>query len=94
MINSPFTDEQVQRLNEYQNQGVFHPFTCGNMSCREILAATNNGWVCPKCDYTQNWAHEFMLEKHATIFDMISEKIENPLVDNLEGDTDDVDEDE
>lgn len=21
------------------------------------LVATVNGWICPTCDYTQNWAH-------------------------------------
>lgn len=24
------------------------------------LVATINGWICPTCDYTQDWAHEFM----------------------------------
>ena len=24
----PFTEEQVKRLNEYQQSGIFHPFTC------------------------------------------------------------------
>lgn len=25
------------------------------------LVATVNGWICPTCDYTQNWCHEAML---------------------------------
>lgn len=25
------------------------------------LVATNEGWMCPTCDYTQNWAHASML---------------------------------
>ena len=27
-IKAPFTKEQVEKLNEYQEQGKFHPFTC------------------------------------------------------------------
>lgn len=23
------------------------------------LVATLDGWICPTCDYTQNWAHAF-----------------------------------
>jgi hypothetical protein len=65
MIRKPFTDDQVRELNRYQTAGFFHPFTCGNAQCREILLATVEGWVCPKCDYTQNWAHEFMADKMA-----------------------------
>ena len=76
MIHAPFTPEQVQRLNEWQTQTgtnmPFHPFTCG---CRGesvhgheggdtgVLIATENGWVCPSCDYTQDWAHSFMAER-------------------------------
>lgn len=29
-IKVPFTNEQVKNLNEYQNVGMFHPFTCAN----------------------------------------------------------------
>jgi hypothetical protein len=25
-----------------------------------LLVATLNGWICPTCDYTQDWAHAFM----------------------------------
>lgn len=28
-----------------------------------ILVATMDGWICPTCDYTQDWAHELMLER-------------------------------
>ena len=60
MIQSPFTVEQVESLNGYQKAGPFHPFTCGTDSCRHDLIATEEGWVCPECDYTQCWAHDFM----------------------------------
>ena len=62
MIKSPFTPEQVKKLNEYQEGGWMHPFTCGGCSNRDGLIATEAGWICPDCDYTQDWAHEFMLE--------------------------------
>lgn len=62
MLKAPWTDEQVKNLNDYQNSGRFHPFTCGN--CRNDLVALNEGWTCPTpdCGYTQDWAHEFMAQ--------------------------------
>jgi len=62
LIYAPFTPEQVESLNEYQNSLAFHPFTCGGKECRNDLVATSDGWHCPDpaCDYAQNWAHEWM----------------------------------
>ena len=75
LIYAPFTHEQVVALNEYQRAGWMHPFTCGICrdrlgTCNEKdewvddrkLVATINGWICPTCDYTQNWCHDFMLK--------------------------------
>jgi hypothetical protein len=69
-IKSPFTDEQIEELNKYQHSGKFHPFTCGGNRTDEkhldgegILVATKQGWICPYCDYTQDWAHDFMTDK-------------------------------
>lgn len=74
-IKSPWTPEQVAALNQYQIDGRFHPFTCGGGNRRDQahvayqakhggdfgqLLATENGWVCPVCGYTQDWAHAFM----------------------------------
>jgi hypothetical protein len=63
-----FTDEQIKSLNEYQHAGKFHPFTCGGNRTDEhhldgegILVATTEGWKCPYCSYTQDWAHPFMM---------------------------------
>lgn len=55
-----FTEDEVASLNEFQEHGNFHPFTCG--ICRKDLKATTEGWICPDvtCTYTQNWAHEWM----------------------------------
>lgn len=61
-----WTDEQVAELNKYQEAHEFHPYTCGNRNDGNhkerfgdlgVLVATNYGWMCPDCDYTQNWAH-------------------------------------
>jgi hypothetical protein len=75
-IEAPWTDEQVANLNRWQENGRVHPFTCGSgdrmdAAHRKIqerdggdfgqLVATLDGWVCPACDYRQNWAHDFML---------------------------------
>jgi hypothetical protein len=58
-VETPFTDEQVKALNDYQASGQFHPYTCGNDSRHRVLVATTKGWHCPDCDYTQKWAHGF-----------------------------------
>lgn len=59
-VQGPFTPDQVTALNTYQHNGQFHPFTCGNDSSHRVLLATENGWVCEDCGYTQLWAHGFM----------------------------------
>ncbi|MFJ3200968.1 hypothetical protein [Streptomyces sp. NPDC086989] len=60
-ITAPWTSEQVQALNDYQERGDMHPYTCGALhpSGRSpVLDATHSGWVCPDpaCGYTQDWA--------------------------------------
>jgi hypothetical protein len=62
-----FTPEEVESLNAYQNSNAFHPFTCGGDRTDEKhiddegrLVATEDGLICPFCDYKQNWAHDFM----------------------------------
>lgn len=67
----PWSDQDVESLNAFQTEGRMHPFTCPNRSDpshpREsngdygVLRATKEGWICPYCDYTQKWAHSFML---------------------------------
>ena len=58
---SPWTEEQVRILNKFQSSDVFHSFTCPNDG--NDLIATKEGWICPCCDYTQNWALASMLEE-------------------------------
>jgi len=82
MIYAPFTTEQVKSLNDFQQSGYFHPFTCGNENCRADLIATEFGWVCPACEYTQKWAHEFMTNNewkiHSVLSQVLKEKKMNP----------------
>jgi hypothetical protein len=70
-IRAPWTPEQVEGLNRWQMSDYVHPYTCGSgyRTNKDIhpdgegkLVATANGWVCPNCDYTQDWAHEFSVE--------------------------------
>lgn len=57
LLRAPWDAGQVAGLNRFQS-GPFHPYTCGNDS-RHILTATQLGWVCPQCDYTQDWVSDF-----------------------------------
>lgn len=70
-INAPFTPEQVERLNAFQQAGRIHPFTCCSdgpadqcerrlRKSEGLLIATPEGWVCPCGAYRQTWAHGFM----------------------------------
>ena len=65
-----FTPDEVKSLNEYQQSGVFHPFTCGgnrtdsnHLDGEGILVATIYGWKCLYCNYTHDWAHDFMKDR-------------------------------
>jgi hypothetical protein len=63
---APFTKEEVENLQKWQNSAKVHPFTCesSNIHPNTNLVPTVDGWVCPhpKCGITQNWCHDFMLD--------------------------------
>lgn len=62
-IHAPWTPDQVASLNEFQQSGQFHPFTC-SCGCRQPLIAREDGWHCPDGGkHTQTWAHAFMAER-------------------------------
>lgn len=67
-LHAPWTPAQVQALNRYQQAGRMHPFTCGYSAEYEHpggsteLVATIGGWICPYCEYEQDWAHPFMAD--------------------------------
>lgn len=68
MIKAPWTQAQVDALNEYQKSGRFHGYTCGgNHGASQLLVATIYGWVCPiaTCSYSQNWAHALSMSEDA-----------------------------
>lgn len=66
-VRAPFTPEQVASLNGYQQSGAFRELTCRGDGCpaageQAVLVAAENGWHCPACTYTQDWAHEAMAD--------------------------------
>lgn len=71
MIKAPFTPEQVEALNAWQQLGYVHEFTCGwehtpSLVAEDkgrVLVADADGWACPTCSYTQDWAHDYMADK-------------------------------
>lgn len=72
MKKIPWSQEFVDELNKHQDNLYVHPYTCGNRNTHDhqeyfvsnnkrdvgVLIATVNGWVCPVCGYTQDWAHD------------------------------------
>lgn len=70
-VFAPWSEIQVKRLNDWQLNENVHPFTCGSGKRRDashldgegVLVATRNGWICPYCPYTQDWAHDFMMTR-------------------------------
>lgn len=64
-IMAPWTDEQVEALNRFQTAGFVHEFTCPHDHGEQtrVLVAHREGWRCPSCNYTQDWAHAMMLER-------------------------------
>lgn len=60
-MKAPFTEEQINNINDYQNRGMFHPFTCTTGS--HTLIANADGLYCPNCpDYHQDWVHDGMAD--------------------------------
>ena len=74
---APWTDEQIELLQSWQDSEVVHPYTCGNcdppLRDEEPLVPTPQGWVCPHCDYTQDWALEIpeLVPKRYSFFEDI-----------------------
>ncbi len=68
---APFTADEVANLVAWQECGLYHPFTCPNRGelphpPNAVLAPDEeSGWTCGHCDYTQDWAHDFMLDGSA-----------------------------
>lgn len=71
-MSTEWSRETVTALNELQTGARFgHPYTCPNRGDGKhhhngndlgCLVATEHGWICPDCDYTQGWAHAGSLD--------------------------------
>lgn len=65
MRRVPWTEAEVAALNASQRDNRRHPYTCGSgrrtdanhLDGEGVLVATVNGWMCPWCDYRQDWVH-------------------------------------
>ena len=72
MTRAPFTEEQVAALNAAQANPNLHPYTCGSgrrtdaahLDGEGVLVATKTGWVCPYCDYRQDWCHTLLTDRN------------------------------
>lgn len=69
-----FTREQVLNLQKWQDNNRVHPFTCGKRDDHPmlhgdfgVLIPTVRGWICQFCDYTQDWAHDFMKDSKPSV---------------------------
>lgn len=67
-IKALFEDKSIEGRNKLQKSNLVHPFTCGNdrmdsphSEYQKLhpdedfgqLIATEEGWICPVCDYKQ-----------------------------------------
>ena len=76
LIEAPWTPEQIETLNRLQRGELYgHPYTCphrgevphhDNGHDTGCLLATKDGWLCPDCGYTQDWAHASSLDAMST----------------------------
>lgn len=60
-IWAPWPEDLVAGLNDMQQSGLTHPYTCPNRGTGHVwtsdlgvLTATRDGWVCPSCTYRQD----------------------------------------
>lgn len=60
MVKAPWSEAQIDALERFQHLDGVHPFTCPEHSNRELVA-THRGWICRYCNYTQDWANDFMM---------------------------------
>lgn len=59
-----FSEEDIEYLKKYQDNGRFHPYTCcsyngcvrSDVNNWGTLIPTNNKWVCPCGKYTQDYS--------------------------------------
>lgn len=58
-MENRWNEKEVEALNWLQTCGIVPPYLCrGDQSipfCKHPLLATENGFVCRNCSYTQSW---------------------------------------
>ena len=58
MNKAPWSQEHVDSLNKLQKDETFHGYTCPTAHPEgRLLVATKQGWICPHCEYKQDWSH-------------------------------------
>jgi hypothetical protein len=61
ILKAPWTEDQVEWLENWQENDNYHPYTC---VCGYSLQPSSKGWYCEYCDYKQNWCHDFSAMNH------------------------------
>ena len=51
-LNAPFTEEEVEKINKFQNNIKYHPYTCGSPD-----------WIDNCSRKTENFSGEFLIIK-------------------------------
>lgn len=65
---APWSEEQVDAINDWQECDYVHPFTCPcdhpETEDQSSLVATEAGLYCPEpsCEYEQSWVHAYMAD--------------------------------
>jgi hypothetical protein len=62
-VNAPWTEEQMKILDDWQFNVQNHPYTCLE---GHTLYVSRDGFVCPICEYTQDWCYAYHFSKSAT----------------------------
>lgn len=76
-ITAPWSPEQVAALNKWQQLGYVHEFTCPHG--HGPLTAQRDFWMCLRCGYTQEWAHDFMCDVAKHPKNPLAPKEEDPM---------------
>jgi len=78
VVKAPFTDEQVKAIQAWQDEWGLYT-CCSHNNCDRInqpneglLNVTNEGFVCPCGDYTQNWCSDIMVTPVPSVSSSVS----------------------
>jgi hypothetical protein len=61
-VVSPFSQEQIDSLQAFQECEMMHPYTCHE--CEKILIPSELGLSCSEHGLVQTWALEFTANGH------------------------------